>query len=239
MVTGGGLKLPIELLRPETEKILGQGWRYFFYLGAIFSFLEKDDYQTLLRETYRKVKAEDRLGMLLSLAFQYPVEMDTATETLFSGLIGEAVLDTTGDSLNVYRNAIRSSYYRGQPVLSNLGFQARLLSDFAKRAKQKEEQFGFTLEEVRVWLQGDDAEQGAAATARLIPLAWQDDKRFAEVLALLANAPAAYLNASLASFDSIEKTEGSSVLLEKRRLQLAGPPRRLRPGFRKPRRRHP
>ena len=117
MVTGGGLKLPIDLIRPETEKILGQGWRYFFYLGPILSFLEKDDYQTLLRETYRKVKAEDRLGLLLSLAFQYPDEMDAATETLFSGLIGEAVLDTTGDSLNVYRNAIRGSFYRGQPVL--------------------------------------------------------------------------------------------------------------------------
>ena len=38
----------------------------------MFSFLNTEDYQTLLRDTYRKAKSSDRLGIVFGLIRQYP-----------------------------------------------------------------------------------------------------------------------------------------------------------------------
>ena len=165
---GDELEFSARIIRPKVLALLAKGGHYTRYISSLFSFLNREDYQDLLRETYRKAKSSDRLMIVFSLISRYPEEIDPGLEALFSELVEEAVRDSRGDPLKIYQTA-RKTYGMAPVNNTNAAFEARLLKSLAGEVPG-EDRVGLLLEQARAW---DRAGIWSAAWKRLAkPSPW-------------------------------------------------------------------
>jgi TolA-binding protein/predicted TPR repeat methyltransferase len=218
-LTGGNLKIPAVAIQPEIERMLAQGGFYTRSIGQMFAFLTPEDFRLLLRETYRKAKLSDRLGLLFGLLRHHPGKMDQATEDLLAELIEEASKANLDNPLGIYKSAAQNSM-GGSPNHPNTDFEARVLGKFASRT-QGEQQLGFLAEEALVWQRAGNTQRALQAAMKLLDLAINDEKAFASFMQLQANLPPTYLDVFLSNLDEIESGSWPTVELEKKRLLLA------------------
>jgi len=214
------IKLPITTVQPQVDKLLARGGYSNRYIPKLFSVLNQEDYQVLLRETYRKAKSSDRLTIIFSLICQYPGKMNAAQEALFFELTAEAVRYCKEDTLKIYRTNANSSYKDGTYTNTSAEFKSRLLDKFAK-AESKSSQIGFLVEQIRVWNRAGDTERGLDAASKAFSLALKEQKTFSDTLALFEEFPAVYFESFLTILDRMEKENGQSVDIEKKRIALA------------------
>ena len=217
-LTGRKLKLPIQNVRSQVENSLAQGGYYLQSIGSLFAMLDKEEFNVLLRESYRKAKSSDRLSLVFNVLNVYPEKLDEEMEEMFAELIAESAEEATGDVLNTYRAAINNYYLRSLQLEDlNAGFRAQALERLGK-SQPEEKRKDFLIEQARAWHSAGDEERALKDAKEAFRLSLADEGSLDSQLrrAFLPK----YTYAFLEVLDEVGKEQEGTVDHEKKRIAL-------------------
>ena len=117
----------------QGQPVTRDGWPFHREHRLLVQCPPPEDYQIMLRETYRKAKSSDRLAIIFSLISQYPGKMDAALEETFIELFEEAAAGHPGGSAQDLSGEHPDTYNNlGSNQNANAGLLARLLEKLAE-----------------------------------------------------------------------------------------------------------
>jgi tetratricopeptide (TPR) repeat protein len=237
--TGKSFTLPIKQIRPQIEQALARSGYYVRQIAPLMSSLDGEDYQTLLRETYRDAKSSDRAAIVFSLVNQYPEKMDPALEETFLELAEEAARETTSDLLKVYQANSRSRFGGPEKKSPNLGFQAKLLATIAA-GQPGDTQLAWLVAQAQAWQRAGDEERALEIATRAFRVSLEKEGKLDSGLlhTFLKKHPDTFLSL----LDQRAEEKGDSIDLDQKRLELVrqtGDLERILTALRKASEKHP